>query len=814
MLRAYTFVVLAGLLAGPTIAQSSSAAHPVPGVTAGVSYSVTALPRQTGRVQGHVTDASTGEVLAGVNVILTGTPLGAATDRDGHYTIENVPAGSYAIEARFLGYQTMRRSIRVSQDDVLTADFSLTAANAQLAKVVIEGQAISAYDAPSSAYVAKMPLARLENPQAYQTITSDLLKDQAVVSFDEAVTNAPGVFKLWESTGRGGDGAGYYSLRAFSVQPQMMNALPALRNGTLDPANIERIEIIKGPSGALFGSSLISYGGLINVVTKRPQDDLGGEIAYRRGGFGLDRVTADVNTPFGPPGRYATRLVAAYHDEASFQDAGSRQSFFVAPSVAFDVSDRLGFLAQAEYYHSEQTNPTMLFLNRSATLRAADLEALGYDPERSYTSDDLTISTPTAQAQVQMNVILADGWTSQTAVAASRADTKGYYTYLWDLANEAGTFGRYLSHQRATSRGFNVQQNILGHFSTGSVRHELLLGLDYLALTDEDNSSGWVGFGSISLRQPSSESLSRAAADTALAGTKANDARTEQRTYSAYLSDMVEVLPHLSLMASLRLDHFDSPGSISTDEDDFSQTAFSPKLGLVYQPLPDRLALFANYMNGFLNVAPRVQADGSVATLEPEQANQWEVGLKTDLYAGRLAATVSYYDITVSNKVRNDPERANFYVQDGEDFSRGLEASVVASPLAGLRLVAGASHNMSEVVATGDAALAGRRPESAGPSTLVNAWASYRVSEGPLAGLGLGFGGNYASKNRILNRATTGIFALPAYAIFNASAFYEVDTFRLDLKVSNVTDEAYYNGWSTINPQPPRRVSASVAYLF
>ncbi len=94
------------------------------------------------------------------------------------------------------------------------------------------------------------------------------MKEQVISTFDDAMRNAPGVAKLWTSTGRPGDGAGFFAMRGFAVQPSMINGIAGLTNGSIDPANIEHIETIKGPSGTLFGSSLISFGGLINIVTK------------------------------------------------------------------------------------------------------------------------------------------------------------------------------------------------------------------------------------------------------------------------------------------------------------------------------------------------------------------------------------------------------------------------------------------------------------------------------------------------------------------------------------------------------------------
>src|SRR5690606_33144742 len=195
-----------------------------------------------------------------------------------------------------------------------------------------------------SPFVSKMPLKNLENPQVYSSISADLLQQQAITNFDDALNNVPGIHKLWESTGRAyGDGASYYALRGFEAQATMVNGLPGLTSGSLDPANIESIEVIKGPSGTLFGSSLISYGGLINTVTKRPYQEFGGEVSYTAGSFGLNRVTADINAPLKDD-EVILRVNTAYQTENSFQDAGFRNSFFIAPTLAFNASDRLSFL--------------------------------------------------------------------------------------------------------------------------------------------------------------------------------------------------------------------------------------------------------------------------------------------------------------------------------------------------------------------------------------------------------------------------------------------------------------------------------------
>lgn len=771
--------------------------------------------KSTGTVEGLVRTAD-GKPARGVNVALQGTSLGTTTDEEGRYIIENAPADSYTLVVSFVGLETKQRDINVKANSRTTVSpITLEASTKKLEEVVVQAEQAS-YSTESSEYVAKMPLKDLDNPQVYNSVPETLLEDQVATNFEDVMRNVPGIFKLWESTGRGGDGAGYYSLRGFAVQPTMKNGLPALTDGSPDPSNIERVEIIKGPSSTLYGSSLISYGGLINVVTKKPQhSSFTGDVSYKTKSYGfslmdMNRVTADVNAPIGDD--FALRVNGSFHDEDSFQDAGFRRSFFLAPSLSYKPIEDLSVTVNAEVYTSEQTNPTMLFMNRSAPLEATTPEELGYDPQNSFTDDDVTIRTPTVGVQTQVKYDITEQWTSQTAASFSSASSEGYYSYLWDGADTENTFSRFVSDQDETTRGIDVQQNLIGDFSILAIENNVVAGVEFFQDRVSNNNSGFGVAGQETVPSSGSSELSESDIESALDGVSRNDQTTKQSRYSAYASDVVHIIPELSVMTSLRLDHFAQEGDVSTDEDDYNQTTLSPKFGVIVKPLPDRLSIFGNYMNGFQNVEPQTE-NGRTKTFEPERANQWEVGVKTNLFNDRLKTTLSYYDITVSNKVRSDPDNADASIQDGKVQSRGVELSTTATPVEGLQIIAGYSYNDSENDKT-EANIQGRRPAEAGPKHLVNGWARYRFSEGALDGFGIGFGGNYASENIVMNQDDTGQFTLPSYAVFNASVSYEFNQYRVDLKVDNLTDETYYKGWTTINPQAPRNVTLNATYKF
>src|SRR6056297_379102 len=254
---------------------------------------------QTGNLKGTVTDQRNNP-LGNVNIAVSNTSLGTNTDYSGGYEISNLAPGSYTLTFSMVGYGTQNKTVNVYADQTTNVEtIVMVERQEQLNEVVVEGNQINKFSRKASVYVSKMPLRDIENPQVYNAISSELLEDQVITNFDDALKNAPGIDKLWESTGRGNDGAGYFSLRGFPVQPTMINGLPGLTNGSPDPANIESIEVIKGPSGTLYGSSLISYGGLININTKKPFYGFGGNISYTSGSYGLNRVSADVNTTLG-----------------------------------------------------------------------------------------------------------------------------------------------------------------------------------------------------------------------------------------------------------------------------------------------------------------------------------------------------------------------------------------------------------------------------------------------------------------------------------------------------------------------------------
>ena len=788
---------------------------------------------QQATITGTVTDSNQMPII-GANVSLKNTSKGAQTNEKGSFDISNLESGDYVLTLSYLGFKTKDIALSISNNQNLDlGNITLYEGNEILTEVVINGERRNMFSRKKTAYVSKLPLKDIENTQVYSTITNEILKSQTVTNFDDALKNATGVEQLWTSTGRGGDGAGYYSLRGFSVQPQLVNGLPGLTNGTINPANIERIEVLKGPSATLFGNAVSSYGGLINVVTKKPYVGTGGELSFTSGSYGLNQIVGDFNTALSKKENIYFRLNTAYTTEQSFQDAGFRKSFFIAPSLSYKVTNRLSFSFYGEITQAEQTNPTFLFLNRSAPSAASNLDELGYNNKLSFTSNDLTLENPTQNYRVEMDYKLSDTWQSQTLLSTSNTSTKGYYSYLFDYGIlEGNTFTRFVNKQNANTQTTDIQQNFIGDFKIASLRNRVVIGLDYFNETQTNNSTGYAFYGNVtpdggtngdnpftSVVETDSYPLSTAGVDAALASQGVSNVKSKNHIYSLYVSDVVDITENLSAMVGLRLDHFDNEGDLTNPDDDYNQTTLSPKFGIVYQPIKDQLAVFANYQNGFTNVAPQLVGnpdDGpqTLKTFDPEQANQLEFGVKTNLFSNRLNVTMSYYDIKVKDRVITDPSSPFNKIQGGEVVSKGFEIELNANPVNGLNLRAGFSNNDSETTKSDNTEILNKRPLEAGPETLYNFWANYEFQEGALDGFGLGFGFNGASERYAINYESTGDFILPSYTIANASVFYQANKYRIGLKLNNAFNKEYYKGWTTINPQTPRTFLANFSYQF
>jgi iron complex outermembrane receptor protein len=803
----------------------------------GLALSSNSLSAQQGeRIHGKVMLSEQAPVKNAL-LRLVNTSYQAKTNNLGEYYFENVPPGEYTLQVVLNDIELMREQIHIQKDV-----YEIPAIYAPAHNNVIEGITVYAFSRnkfldKDSTSVAKMPLKTLENPQAYTSINQQLLKEQLTYDISEVLKNVPGMVKMQGSPGRGsGDGSFYYSLRGFPTKVSMVDGVPANTNGEIDPADIERLEVIKGPSGTLYGGAVTSFGGLINVVTKKPKDYFGGEVSYLMGSYNLNRVTADVYGPVTDSRKTLFRLNAAYQYQNGFRDSEFRKSFFVSPTLSYQVNDRLKFSLGAQIYNYEGTNTPIIFLPRTRAYFAHNPDELGFDWKRSYSNNDMTLKAPSINVKAEANYKISEKWSSQTLLSRNYRKTEGLYQYQFIRGTTSDAMlERNVQWQNSEAASTSIQQNFNGEFNIGKVKNKILIGLDYFNQSINNNHSPIVVFDNVDGQNLTGSygSISKDLAlqkiqevtKAAIAAGKSPLVRntSSANLYGAYVSNVTYITDRLITLLSLRLDHYESKGQLNLNENkragEFKQTAWSPKFGLVYQIVKDHLSAYGNYMNGFSYTAPVIQQLPDYSgDMKPQTANQWEVGVKGNLWRNKVNFTVGYYDILVDNIQRGigvvrDGKEYNIVVQDGEQRSKGIEIETIMNPVQGLNIIAGYTYNHSRFEKA-DPTVEGRRPESAGPANVFNSWISYILPINGLQGLGVGFGVNRVGKQITGNKTITGQFAFPAYTLINASVSLEKEKYRVGFKMNNLGNAQYFAGQGVVVAQMPRNFVAEVSLKF
>ncbi|MBB6273872.1 iron complex outermembrane receptor protein [Pedobacter cryoconitis] len=760
-----------------------------------------AFAQQTGTIKGTV-KTSDGQPAEFVTISLKGTTQAIVVNQKGFYQLNHIETGSYTITAQYVGLITQRKLIEVKSGETTVADFILSENHSQLQEVVVSGSKINKFARKESPYVARMPLANLENPQVYTVISKELMQDQLIVDYTDALWNSPGVVPSVSPAGS----TNVY-MRGFNTSTSVRNGMAAQSWSSVDPVNIERAEVIKGPSGTLFGSSIVSFGGLINQVTKKPFDTYKTELSATLGSYSLSRITADVNTPLNADKSVLLRVNSAYHNESSFQNYGHNRSFTLAPSLSYKVDDRLTLLFDAEIFTQNKTQNAYPTFSPGLFSSLKDVP-LNYTS--SYGGENIDARSSSRNFYTQADYKISSNWKSATQVAYSNNHVERslqlYPIYLTTtkVNRRVTDFG---------PRDFNsleLQQNFTGDFKIGSFRNRLVTGIDVFTYSGKQKYSSQIAYDTIDDITKPFPAMSLEKLNALEAGVTSSNTEAKQNIYSAYASDVFNITDRLNVMLSLRADRFNNKPTVTdgvTATNNYNQTSFSPKFGIVYQLVKDQVSVFGNYMNGFSNTGPVVQPDGTTDVFKPKQANQLEGGVKAEAFNHKLSATLSYYDIKVSNAtytiVKNN---LNFTVQDGTQRSRGFEAEVIANPITGLNIVTGYAYNENKIT-NAAAALIGKFVQAA-PQRVVNFWVSYKFQE-YIKNAGLGFGANYVSDS-YFDAANT--LKIPAYTLFNATIFYDQPKWRFGLKGNNLGDEHYWNASAAY--QMTRQYLGNITFKF
>lgn len=684
---------------------------------------------------------------------------------------------------------------------VSVASGSATAeAEADRIQIVVTGESEgSLYFAPDATTATRTDTPLRDIPQSVQVIPEAVLEDQQVLRLDEALRNTAGIVA---GNQRAGD-TETFTIRGFENSTILRDGFRQFTFGGIqETANLERIEILRGPASVLYGAA--EPGGLINLVTEQPLSEPFYELEALAGSDGLIEPRIDLSGPLTADGNLLYRLNALYRHSDGFRDFDQEfDRVFIAPTLSWQIGDRTNLTAELEYL--DNTQP----YDRGLVVLNGEVVDVPYD--RVFHEPDDFIETDEFRVGYRLEHQLSNTWTLRNGFRYANTDLFLRAVDLNGVNADTLEVNRSFRDFNIYEEAYDAQASAVGTVTTGALEHQLLAGIDFrhryedLALRQAFPSNSPFAPPPISIFDPQ---YGYSPPDTEDVPVLFNgQTRTEQ--WGFYLQDLIEISDDLKLLLSGRYDIVDQTsfsGDSSTQQD---QGAFSPRIGVVYQPI-EPLSVYASFSRSF-SPSFSIASDGSI--LDPERGTQFEIGAKAELLGDRLIATLALYDLTRSNVPITDPDNSAFSVALGEQRSRGVELNVAGEVLPGWNVITSYAYTDAEVTEAFAGIPEGGRPANVAEHS-ASLWTTYEIQTGDLQGLGFGLGLFFVG-DRFSDEANT--IDLDSYVRTDAALYYRRDNWDVALNFKNIFDIDYIRsglGNAQINPGEPFTVIGSVAVRF
>ncbi|WP_322727959.1 TonB-dependent siderophore receptor [Nostoc sp. ChiQUE01b] len=666
-------------------------------------------------------------------------------------------------------------------------------------ELVVTGEQ-DGYRVPNASVGTRTDTPLRDIPQSIQVIPQEVLRDQNVNSLNEALRNVPGVISNTSSDATQNVG---FTIRGFDTTARSGSSF--LRDGLRDGGdilseipNIERIEVLKGPASVLYGAA--NPGGTINQVTKQPLRDPFYAIDATIGNYDFYKGGIDLSGPLNDSKTVLYRLNTSYLDRKSFVDFFERKEFAIAPVVSWAIGKRTRLILEGEY--TEASSPLYQGLPAAGTILP---NPNGRIPRNRFAGEpDGVIDSTLTRVGYRLEHQFSDNWSLQNAfrVRVQRGENGNEsYPLVSGLDPNNRTLNRNALINSADYDDYDLNVNLTGRFSTGSISHQLALGVDL--------SRSFLGYSRFAA--PSPIDLFNPVYRRPVAGpfTFLFDGAGRTDTLGIYIQDQVTLAENLKLLLGGRFDLSEQTSRFLTDTTNQSNDAFSPRVGIVYQPIKP-ISLYASYSRSFTPNSGTA-FDGSV--FQPERGTQYEVGVKADLNE-RISATLAFYDLTRSNIATDDPDpdpaHLGFSILTGEQRSRGVEFSIGGEILPGWNIIAGYAYTDAQITEDNTPNVGNLLANV--PKNAFNLWTSYEIQRGSLQGFGVGVGLFFVGERQA---DLENSFQIPSYLRTDAAIFYKRDRLRAALNFRNLFNVDYFeSAFSdlTVLPGEPFTVQGTISW--
>ena len=638
-------------------------------------------------------------------------------------------------------------------------------------------------------------------PQSITVVTEGLIRDQAMQGMADVVRYVSGV-QMAQGEGhrdapilRGNTSTGDFFVNGMRDDVQYFR----------DLYNVERVEVLKGPSGMIFGRG--TSGGLINRVTKQATGSNTGNVNLTVGAWDNRRITGDYDTALG--GNAAFRVTGVYENSDSYRDGLELERWAINPTATLRPGEDTELLIGYEHFKEDRVAdrgiPSQLPL-RNRPLPVDDSTFFG-SAERSPSWADVDALTAQVTHQFSESAKLVN----QTRLADYDKFYQNVFPGAYTAANQRVAISAY--NNLTQRRNLLNQTDLTFQFQTGAVQHVLLTGVElghqetenyrqtgYFTAVGPNATSDFVTLpqthytGPIDFRQSATDA----------------DNRSVARNAGVYVQDQITLTPHWQIIAGLRYDYFDAELRNKRNGQDLASTdnLLSPRAGVVYKPQDD-MSLYASYSLSYVPRAGEQLASLTLANraLDPEEFTNLEVGFKWDLNP-RLSFNSALYQLDRTNVAITDPnDPTRSLLVDGQRV-RGVELGLQGHITDAWQIMAGYAYQHSEVQQPG-----AQQGNALGlvPRHAFSLWNRYDFT--PRWGAGLG-----AIYRDAVYVASDNAVELPSYVRFDAAVYYTVNTqVRVQANVENLFDRAYYataHSNNNITPGAPRTWRVSLDWRF
>jgi iron complex outermembrane recepter protein len=804
-------------------------------------FTGTSVYAQSGKIQGTVKDAQ-GQLLPGATILVEDNRTGTSSDASGQFEITIKP-GQYRLAVSMVGFETIYRDVTVTEDEVTVIDAPLAESKNVLQQVEIIGRKEQSYKNTSSFVGSKTELNSKDLPQSVSFITKELISDQGQMRVGEVVKNMSGVnqFTFYDDI----------TIRGFRINgqsnTQLLNGLRTSSGFWKQPlANyLERVEVLKGPSSALFGNA--SPGGVLNRVTKKPLDYNRKSLDFSFGSFNTFRALADFTGPMNIERTLLYRLNIGYEDANSFRDLQFDKNLVIAPSISFLPTDKTRLNFDIIYNQSNSR------LDRGqAVYNNNDLYSTPTSRSLSAANDYLNENTYNISASLnhyftdKLSVTLAYLKTGYNEDLLEHRGANGY-AVRGDSSIIVDKVAMQVFQRKRRRYIDNVSVFFNYATTTGALEHKMLLGYDYSqdqvpAGGSQLTASGYrnaTNTGSIDPYRPSKMSSYLLDKDgnpvPNVAHFNLADPLNSQllkdiskyffvqrpfdptfyELHGIYAQDLIKLGKFQALLGFRYEKYIDKENYLKATERKVRQEAFLPRVGLVYELLP-QINLYGTYVEGYNpQTASSISNPNAGGPFDPLISNMFEAGAKSEWFNKQLAVTVGVYRIEQKNTLYNASDATNpdLLRQVGKELSQGIEFDAVGHITPHWSILATYSRNEAHITDSPVEAEIGRQKPNA-PKNTASIWTRYSISHGALEGLGFGLGSNYVDV-RVLSQNPNQ--TVPSYILVDAGLYYTVNKVRVQFNMNNIFDKTYWVGgydYVRLFPGKPRNFLVTIGYTF